>query len=134
MRAIKAPYKSDSLLVGAIHFIVQFLQKLGALFGTQLALQFFQRQSHDVVVVCSSELWIRSDIEPQFVHEFDVLGAHARGVWSKGVLANGTVRRTNFQGQSRARLRQALPGVSGQLGLFIRSELVRKAADNPAGV
>ena len=47
-----------SLLVGAVHFFLQFLQELGALLGGQFALQFLEREGDDVVMVRARKLGI----------------------------------------------------------------------------
>src|SRR5271166_1827293 len=103
MRAIDAPTISDSLLVGTIHLFVQLLQQLGPLFRGQLSLQFFKRQGHDVIVMRAREFRVGGNIEPQLVHEFDVLRAHARRVWAEGVFADGAVGGAHFQRQTRTR-------------------------------
>ncbi len=39
---VQSLLESDSLRIGAIHFIVELLEKLGPLLGGKLAFQFFQ--------------------------------------------------------------------------------------------
>lgn len=46
----------------AIHFLLQFLQKLRPLITAEFALQLLQGQGHDVVVVCAREFRILSHI------------------------------------------------------------------------
>jgi len=96
-----ASCRLDSVGVGATHFFVKLLQKLGALFGAQLALQFFEGQSHDVVVVRSGVPGILGDVEPELVHELNVLGAQAWGMRPQRILANGSVGSADFQAQAR---------------------------------
>ncbi len=91
-------------------------------------------QGDDVVVVRACVLWIRRNFEPQFMHEFDVLRAHARRMRAEGVFADCVIRRADFQGQTRARLRQTLPCVASQLRLLIGCKLVGESADNTTGI
>ena len=67
-------------------------------------------------------------------YKFDVLWAQGWVVWSKGVLANGTVRSADLQTQARTGLGHALPCVSGMLGLLVGGEFVREAADDTGGI
>src|SRR5260221_10531479 len=111
-------FRSGLLDVGAIHLVLKLGQQLVALLGTEFTLQFFERKSDDVIMMRSRKLRIASDIEPELVHKFNILRTHARSVRSKGVFANGSVGRTHFHHQPWTRLRQPLPGVAGELGLF----------------
>src|SRR5580700_9207292 len=133
MRAIRAPYV-DSLLAGMIHLIVQLFEKLRALLRAELALQFLKRQRDDVIVVRACELGVSGNVEPQLMHQFDVLWPHARRVGTERVLAHCAVRRTDLQRQTRTGLGQPLPRIAGKFRLLIGGELVRKAADYSAGV
>jgi len=65
-----------------IHLIVQLLQKLRALLSVEFALQFLERQGHDVIVVSTRELGVSGNVEPQLMHQLDVLWPHARGMRS----------------------------------------------------
>ena len=72
--------------------------------------------------------------EPEFVHQFDVLRPHARSVRAKCIFADGSIGRADLQSQTRTRLRQTLPGVTGEFGLFVGGELVGQSADHTAGI
>src|SRR5215475_1956532 len=134
MRAMWTPTKSDSLRIGTVHFFVELLEKLGTLFRAEFAFQLFQCECDDVIVVRASELGVRRNVEPQFVHEFHVLRTHARSVWAEGVLADRPIGCADFQAQPRTRLLQPLPRIAGQLGLLVRGKLVRQAADYAARI
>ena len=115
---------SPSLLVGTGHFLVQFLQKLGALVSGEFALQFLEGEGDDVVVVRTGILGIGRDIKPKLVHELDVLRTHARRVGAEGIFADAAIGSTDFQSQPRARFGQALPGVARELRLLVGGELI----------
>jgi len=57
-RGVRGYTNFISLLVGTVHFLLQFLQELGALLGAQFALQFLEREGDDVVMVCARKLGI----------------------------------------------------------------------------
>src|ERR1700688_1371045 len=79
-----------------ILFFLQFLQLLGSLIGTQLALQFFEGEGNYVVMVGPGEPGVGGDVEPKFVHEFDILRSQARVVRADGILADAAVWRTDL--------------------------------------
>ena len=89
---------------------------------------------HDVVVVRPGEFGIGGDVEPELVHEFNVLRAQTRRVRADQILANRAVGSADFQAQARAGLGHALPGVAGQFGLLVSRELVREATDHACGI
>ena len=120
--------------LGALHLFQQLLQQLRPLICAQFPPQFFQRQRDDVVVVRASVFGIGGDVEPEFVHEFDILRTQARVMWANGVLAHGAIGSAHFQAQARTRLRHALPCVTRKFGLLVCGELVGKAADHTDGI
>ena len=103
---------SDSQRFGAIHLVVQFLQKLGTLVGGQLTLQFFEREGDDVVVMSPGKLGIGSDVEPELVHEFDILGTHAGRVRTEGVFTDGAIGGAHFQSQAGTWFGQTFPSIA----------------------
>src|SRR6202020_3577233 len=140
MRAISTPLlkeiyllKQDSLLAGRVHFLKQLVEELRPLLGSQLALQLFQCQRDDVIVVGSRKLGIGRNVEPELVHELDILSPHARRVWAESVFTQSSIGRADFQHQTRTRLRQSLPGIAGELCLFVGSQLIGKTANDPRG-
>src|ERR1700757_2102741 len=72
IRAMRLPLDGDSLLIGTVYFVLQFLEKLGALLGRQFTLQFLKGQRNHMVVMGPGEFGIGRNFEPQFVHQFDI--------------------------------------------------------------
>src|SRR5437764_14494544 len=60
----------DSLRLGRVHLVVEFLEKLGALFRAELALQLLQGQGHDEIIVSPRAFAIHGDGKPQRVQAF----------------------------------------------------------------
>ena len=104
---------------------------MGALFGAQFALQFLQCEGHDVVVVSAGEFRVGSNVQPQLVHQFQILHPQAGSVGPESIFADGTVRCTDFKHQARTRFRQPFPSITGEFSLFIGTELVRESTDHP---
>src|SRR5512135_2003799 len=98
--------------------------------AVQLALQLLQGDGHNMVVVGSCKSWIRRDLEPDLVKQVQILGPESRQMRTEGVFPGDAARETNFHDQPRPRFWKAFPGISGQLGLFIGSELVGSTADD----
>src|SRR5580700_109534 len=121
-------------VAGAIYFLEQLLQELGALVGAQFTLQFFKGEGHDVIVVGPGEPGIAGDVEPELVHEFDILRAQARSMRSNDILANRAVGGADLQAQAGTGLGHAFPGVASKLGLLVSGELVGEAADHARGI
>src|ERR1700736_3720402 len=78
-------------------------------------------------------LRVRSNVQPELMHQFNVLRAQTRVMRSQGILANAAVGSVYLHNQPWTWLWQALPGIAGKLGLLIGAELIREAADDPAG-
>jgi len=57
-------YVARLLRIGPAHFIVELLEKLGTLLGTEFAFQLLQCQGHDVIVMCTGELGVCRNVEP----------------------------------------------------------------------
>src|SRR5579863_1639518 len=85
-------------------------------------------------MVSSGELRIGGDIEPELMHELNVLRTEARGMWSDRVLTDASIRRINFETQPRTRFRHALPSVAREFRLFVGCQLVRESANHSRGI
>ena len=72
----------------------------------------------------SRVLGIAGDIEPELVHEFDVLCPQPGSVGTQSEFADAAIRQVNLDGQSRLRFGQPFPGGAGQLSLLVGSEFV----------
>lgn len=117
-----------------MHFIQQLRQHLSPLVAVQFAPQLLQGQRHDVIVVSAAVLGVRGNIEPHFVHEFEILRAHPRRVRTKRVFVDLPIGLVDLDDQPRSGLGQTFPRVARELGLLVGGEFVGEAANNPARV
>src|SRR5581483_11909333 len=116
-----------------MQLIHELVKDFAPLVTVELVLKFFECELHHVIWMSSCKFRIRSYIQPHLVHEFQVFGTHTRGMRAQWVLADGSIRSMNFQYKARPGFGQPLPGISRQLCLFVRRQLVGKAANDAAG-
>src|SRR6185437_1332016 len=106
-----------------LHFAQQLAPELGQKFGTmltlQFSLQFLQGQRDNVVVVQSAVLRVGGHLQPDAVQKLQVLLPQTGGMRAQRIYTRATVGESHFQFQARTRLGETLPGIAGQLALFI---------------
>jgi len=86
-----------------------------------------------MVVVKMAELGIAGQLQPNVMHQLEILRTEARSVRAEDVFPLAAVRSDHFHLHARLGIGQALPGVAGEFALFFRGELIGEAADHQGG-
>ena len=102
-----------------LEFLPQLVQNFSFFLTVQLLLQLLKSDGDDVVVVGSGKSRIGGCFEPNTMEKIEILISQSRRVWPKIILTRHSVRQPDFHYQPWLRIRQALPCVTGKLGLLI---------------
>ena len=109
-----------ALVVGPfLEFLPELVQNFGFLSTAQLLLELFKSNGDDVIVMCSSKAWIGRYLEPKMVKEIEILISQSRRMRAEIIFPRHPIRQADFHNQPRLGFRQSLPGIAGQLGLFV---------------
>ena len=110
------------------HVVENFLTP-GAM---QFTAKFIERGGNDVIMMGAGESRVGRDLQPEMVQQIEVLITQSGQMRPKVVLSRHAVRHSYFHHQARFGIGKPFPGVTRELGLFIRTQLVGKAADDAA--
>ena len=120
------------LVAALLQLLPEFVEDGAPVWAVQLALKLLKRGRDHMVVMGAGKSRIRGYFKPDLVQQIEILVAQPRSVRAEVILALDTIRHTHFHHQARLGIRQPFPCVAGELGLFVRTQLVGQAADDAA--
>src|SRR5256885_11665575 len=105
-------------------------QQLLSAFTVQTAVQVFQPNRDDVVVVQSAEFWVLGELKPNVVQEGEVNFSEPGSVRTKPIFRGGPIAIDQLEDDSGFGLGKTLPRIPSELSLLVLRELFGESADD----